>query len=48
MNFCLKLEDASYNTIAEIQIFNANSINQYYDTVNTMKYSKIFENIDFF
>ena len=52
MNFCLKLyhwaTEASYNTIAEIQIFNANSINQYYDTVNTMKHSKIFENIDFF
>ena len=52
MIFCLKLyhwaTEASYNTYAEIQKFIANSINHYCDTVNTMKYSKIFENIDFF
>ena len=52
MNFCLKLyhwaTEASYIKDAEIQEFNENSINQYCDTVNTMKYSKIIENIDFF
>ena len=52
MNFCLKLyhwaTEASYNTNAEIQRFISNSINPYCDTVNTMKYSKIFENTAFF